>query len=174
MKKDEKQLIIEDLHGRAKRAKMAVITEYRGLDVAKLNELRKILRGVSVEYQVVKNTLLGRASEGTILEKIQGRLAGPNGVVMVYGDPVEPAKVLIKFAKENDKFLIKFGVLGNREISPEDLTSLSKLPGREVLLAQVLGAMSAVPASLVRALADAPRRMLNVLNARVESLEKAA
>ncbi|MFP4475882.1 MAG: 50S ribosomal protein L10 [Desulfatibacillaceae bacterium] len=174
MKKEDKEKVVANLHERAKRARLAVITEFRGLNVDKMNLLRTSLREASVEYQVVKNTLLSRAAKGTDLELLKDEFSGPNALALAYDDPVEPARVLTKFAKDNDKFVIKSAMLAGKVMTRANLEALSKLPPRDVLQSQLLGTMQSVPGSFVRALADAPRRMLNVLNARKDSLDEAA
>lgn len=165
VKSEQKEQIVADLSERFGRTQMVVLTDYKGLNVASLSALRRKLNAVGVEYKVVKNTLLVRASQGTPVAQIASAFTGPSAVALSYGDPVVPAKILSEFAAENDKFGVKIGVMGGKVLTPEGLKALSSLPARDVLLAQLLGTLNGVPASLVRALADAPRRLLNVLNA---------
>jgi len=165
VKRDEKAKVVADLHERAKKAVFFVLTDYRGLNVAKISELRRGLREASAEYQVVKNKLLARAAEGTELEKLKDDFVGPSALVLSYNDPVEPSKVLVKFAEDNGVFEIRSGLLRGQKVDADKIKALSKLPPRDVLLAQLLSAMNAVPQGLVQALADAPRRMVNVLSA---------
>ncbi|MFZ7127814.1 MAG: 50S ribosomal protein L10 [Desulfobacterales bacterium] len=165
MKLDQKKQIVDDLHDKFARSKVVIVTDYKGLDVARMTDLRRQLRDAGVEYQVVKNTLLVRASEKTDAALIQDLFKGPSAVAMAYDDPVPPAKVLTQFAKDNDKLEIKAGVMNGKVLDLESIKALAKLPSREVLLAQVLMTMNAVPTGLVRALADVPRRLVNVLQA---------
>lgn len=165
VKSDKKEEIVAALHEKLGRTQMVVLTNYKGLNVATLSALRRKLNAVGVEYKVVKNTLLIRASQETAVAQIASEFSGPSAVALSYGDPVTPAKILSEFAAENEKFSIKSGVMGGKVLTPEGLKALSALPAREVLLAQVLGTLNSVPGSLVRALADVPRRMLNVLTA---------
>jgi large subunit ribosomal protein L10 len=130
-----------------------------------MNVLRRKLREANTEYQVVKNSLLVRASEGNDVALIKDQFTGPSAIALSHDDPVAPAKVFADFVKENKKFEIKGGVLNGKIIDPDGIKALSSLPSREVLLAQVLSAMNAVPTSLVTALADVPRRFVNVLQA---------
>jgi len=130
-----------------------------------MNTLRRKLREADAEYQVAKNTLLVRASEGNDTNLIKDQFRGPSGIALSYGDPVAPAKVLTDFVKENKNFEIKIGVLNGKIVDAEGIKALSALPSREVLLAQVLSTINAVPTSLVTALSDVPRRILNVLQA---------
>jgi large subunit ribosomal protein L10 len=106
-----------------------------------------------------------RASEGNDVTLIKDHFKGPSAIALSYGDPVAPAKVLTDFIKENKNFEIKVGVLNGKVVDFEGIKALSSLPSREVLLAQVLATMKAVPTALVTALSDVPRRVLNVLQA---------
>jgi large subunit ribosomal protein L10 len=169
-----KKLFVEQLRERMQKSKVVIVTDYKGLDVSTLTELRRKLREADVEYQVIKNTMLRRASEGTGVEPIKDHFKGPSAIAISYEDPVAPAKVLTDFAKTNDKLEIKIGVMDGKVIDAAGIKALSSLPSREELLAQVLSAMIAVPTSLVRALNDVPRRMVTVLQAIKESKEQAA
>ena len=161
----KKKQIAEDLKGRFEKSTLVILTDYKGLDVAAMNALRRKLRETNTEYQVVKNSLLVRASEGNDVALIKDHFTGPSAVALSDDDPVAPAKVLADFVKENKKFEIKVGVLNGKLIDIDGIQALSSLPSREVLLGQVLSAMNAVPTSLVTALADVPRRFVNVLQA---------
>ncbi|HJO61440.1 MAG TPA: 50S ribosomal protein L10, partial [Desulfobacterales bacterium] len=114
MKTSEKKKIIEDLHEKLLRAKVVILSDYKGLDVSSINNLRRNLRAVGIEYQVVKNTLLIRASEDTDAALIKETFKGPNAVALSFDDPVAPAKVLIKFAEENKNLEIKKGVMDGK------------------------------------------------------------
>ena len=161
----DKKRIAEDLRERFEKSTIVVLTDYKGLDVASMNELRKKLRAVNTEYQVAKNSLLARASESNDVALIKDQFKGPSAIAICDGDPVAPAKALTEFGKSNEKFEIKVGVLNGKVIDFNGIKALSSLPSREVLLAQVLSTMNAVPTSLVTALSDVPRRMVNVLQA---------
>ena len=165
MKLTEKQQIVEDLKGKLATTKVVIVTDYKGLNVAQMTDLRRKLSEANVEYRVVKNTLLTRAVEGTDAALLADVFKGPSGIAMSFDDPVAPAKVLTQFAKDNKKLEIKAGVMDGKVLDLGAISALSKLPSREELLAQVLSAMNAVPSGLVRALADVPRRMVNVLSA---------
>jgi large subunit ribosomal protein L10 len=173
VKIETKKKIVEDLKGKFATTKVIIVTDYKGLNVAQMTELRRKLSDAGVEYQVVKNTLLTRASNGTDAELLNDVFKGPSGIALSFDDPVAPAKVLTQFAKDNQKLEIKAGVMNGKLMDLDAITALSKLPSREELLAQVLSAMNAVPAGLVRALADIPRRMVNVLTAIKDQREAA-
>ncbi|SHL42706.1 LSU ribosomal protein L10P [Desulfatibacillum alkenivorans DSM 16219] len=165
MRPEDKKKVVEDLHVRAEKAKLAVLTDFRGLNVAAMSELRKGLRAASAEYQVVKNTLMTLAIEGTDLEVLKDELKGPCAVCLAYEDPVEPAKALTEFAKNNKKFEIRIGVLDGKIVNLDGLKALAELPPREVLLGQIAGTLNSVPTGLVQCLAGVPRKLLYALQA---------
>jgi len=165
MKLDEKKHLVEDLKDKFLKSKVLIVVDYKGLDVATMNELRKRLREAAVECKVVKNTLLIRASDQTDAEMIKDAFKGPSAITLSYDDPVAPAKVLVEFAKEHKKIEIKKGVMGGKVLNLSDIKALSDLPSREVLLGKVLFVMNGVPTSIVLVLSDITRKMLNVLQA---------
>jgi large subunit ribosomal protein L10 len=173
VKLEQKQKIVEELHDKFKKTKVLIITDYKGLNVTTLNELRRKLRESDIEYRVVKNTLLARAADDTDVFKIKDSFKGPSAIAMSFEDPVSPAKILTKFAEENKKLEIKIGVMGDRMLSLNDIKALSSLPAREVLLGQVLSAMIAVPTGMVSALSNIPRKMINVIQAIKDQKETA-
>jgi large subunit ribosomal protein L10 len=170
---EAKQQITEDLHERFAKSAIIVLTDYKGLDVTSINDLRRKLRESNVEYQVVKNSLLVRASEDTEVAAIKDHFKGPSAVAISYDDPVAPAKVLTQFAKDNDKLEIKVGVLNGKVLDVKAIKALASLPSREVLLAQFLAALNAVPGSFVKTLAEIPRSFVNVLAAVKDQKEAA-
>ncbi len=169
----EKQKITEDLHARFSKSAIVILTDYKGLDVAAVSQLRRDLRNENIEYQVVKNTLLIRAAEETDVSAIKEHFKGPSAVALSYDDPVAPAKVLTKFAEDNDKLEIKIGVMNGKVLELSEIKALSKLPSKEVLLGQMLSVLNGVPTSLVRVLAEVPRSFLNVLTAIKDQKEAA-
>jgi large subunit ribosomal protein L10 len=173
LNRTEKKQVVESLHDSFSRSKITILTDYKGLDVEHINELRRKLREAEVEYKVVKNTLIIRASEDTDAALIKDYFKGPSALAFSYNDPVAPAKVLTEFAKENEKLEIKIGVMSGKAISLDEIKALSALPSREVLLGQLLSTMNGVPTSLVRALNDVPTRLLNVLQAVKDQKEAA-
>ena len=162
---DEKKKITDDLKDRFSRSAIVVLTDYKGLDVTSINDLRRRLREEDIEYQVVKNTLLVRASEDTEVALIRDFFKGPSAIALSYEDPVAPAKILTKFAKENQRLEIKVGVMNGKLLDVDAIKVLSKLPSREVLLGQLLSTLNMVPTSFVRTLAEIPRGLVNVLAA---------
>lgn len=168
---EEKKQIVDALHEKFTDAVIVILTDYKGLDVTAMNQLRKNLHEADVEYQVVKNSLMSRASEETNIALIKDNFKGPSAIALGYNDPVAPAKVLTEFAKKNDKLEIKIGIMKDKVLDLDSIKALSALPSREQLLAQVLSAINGVPTALVRALNDVPSRLLNVLNAIKEMKE---
>lgn len=174
MRLEKKQSLAKEVHEKFEEAKIVIVTDYKGLDVASINDLRGKLREANVEYKVVKNTLLARASEETGVEAIKEHFKGPNAIALSYDDPVAPAKVLTDFAKDNEKLEIKIGVMDGNVLELSAIKALSSLPSREVLLAQMLSAMNGVPTAMVRVLNAVPQNLMNALNAIKEQKEKAA
>jgi large subunit ribosomal protein L10 len=162
---EEKQQIAEDLRDRLSRSAIIVLTDYKGLDVAAMNDLRRKLRAEEIEYQVVKNTLLIRAAEDNDFALIKDHFKGPSAIALGYEDPVAPAKVLSEFAKENKNLEIKAGVMNGQVLDANAIKELAKLPSREVLLGQLLSALNAIPTSFVRTIAEVPRSFVSVLAA---------
>ena len=173
MKIENKKKIVEDLKEKFATTKVVIVSDYKGLNVAQMTELRRNLSEANVEFQVVKNTLLTRASKDTDAELLADVFKGPSGIALSFDDPVAPAKILTQFAKDNAKLEIKAGVMNGQLMNLDAITALSKLPSREELLGQVLSTMNAVPTGLVRALSDVPRRMVNVLGAIKDQKEAA-
>ncbi len=165
LKPEEKKELVEQLHQKFLDSKIVILTQYKGLNVEKMNELRRKLKAANVEFKVVKNTLLIRASENTHVQLIQDYFKGPNAIAVSLDDPVSPAKILTDFAKDNDKFQIMVGAMGNKVLDLNAIKSLSTLPSREVLLARLLSAMKGVPTSLVRVLSNVPQKLLYALQA---------
>ena len=165
MKREDKEKVVQTMREKFERSKVVILTDYKGLDVAAINDLRRKLRQADVEYKVVKNTLIARAADGTDMDLIKAYFKGPSALALSYEDPVAPAKVLMDFSKENHALGIKIGVMDGKVIDEKEIKALSALPSREVLLGQALSAMNAVPTSLVSALNNVPVKLLNVLQA---------
>nr|CBX29592.1 50S ribosomal protein L10 [uncultured Desulfobacterium sp.] len=173
MKLSEKKNIAENFHEKLSRAKVVIITDYKGLNVEAISDLRAKLREFQVEYRVVKNTLLERASENTEAFVIKDKFKGPTAVAISYDDPVTPAKILIKFSETNKNLTIKAGMLNGKALDFNAIKALSTMPSREVLLSMLLSAMNGVPVSFVRTLNEIPKKLLYVLQAIKEQKEAA-
>lgn len=164
LKLAEKEQVVAALREKLVGAQASVVAEYRGLTVAQMTALRVEARKQSVHVQVVKNTLLKRALAGTHFAVLDGLLTGP--LLFAAGeDPVALAKVLTDFAKRNDKLVLTGGVLSGKQIGPEAIQQLSKMPSREELLARLLGTMQAPISGFVRTLNEVPGRFVRTLAA---------
>jgi large subunit ribosomal protein L10 len=164
VRKLEKAEIVQELQERIGRSQFNILADFTGLKVEEITRLRRQIQEAEGEMKVVKNTLLSRAvGADSPLGHLKPHFVGPNAVTFGYGDPVALAKVLIKFAQEKPKFKLKAGVLSGQVLTAPELEALSKLPDREVLLAQFLGVLQGVPTALVTVLAGVIRNLLNVL-----------
>jgi large subunit ribosomal protein L10 len=172
--RNEKVAEVEELSGKFAKAKMAIVTDYKGLTVPVLQELRHNLRRNDAEFRVAKNTLLIRAVEDTEFKGLQDQFVGTTAITVSYGDPVSPAKILAEFAKDHSELQIRSALLDGKLLSPEDITALSKLPSKEILLGQMLSVMNGVPTGLVQVLSGVPRTFLYALQAIKEQKEQAA
>lgn len=165
MTKTEKAAAVAELRGRFQAAKAVLITEYRGITVSRVNEVRRALEKEGASYKVVKNTLAELAAKGTDFEVLVGQFKGPLSVTFVSQDPVSAAKVLVQFAKTIPALVVRGGALGGRLLSAADVEALSKLPPREQLLGQVVGVLVAPLRNLVGVLSGVPRSFVQVLHA---------
>lgn len=165
MKRSEKEELVKALNEKFSKVKALVLTDYRGLDMSAMSALRGKLREASVEYRVVKNTLMSRASEGTDVMLLKDYFSGPSAVAMSYEDPVAPAKVLVEFGEDHGHLEVKAGVLDGKLVDLDGIKRLAKLPSREALLSQLLSVFNGSARSLVTALSGVPRNLLGVLNA---------
>ena len=166
MQKLEKAEIVQAIQEKVAKSKIGILTDFKGLKVEEMTRLRRQLQEADAEITVVKNTLLRRAGAGdSPLGVMLSHMTGPNALTLGYADPVLVTKVLIKFAQEKPQLVIKGGALGGQALTLKDLEALSKLPAREVLLAQLLGVLQGVPQGLVTVLAGVIRNLLNVLTA---------
>jgi large subunit ribosomal protein L10 len=145
---------------------MVVMTDYRGLTVKEVSELRKKLRACQTEYKVYKNTLINIAYENKPNQsEISPMLIGPTAVAYTNADPVEMAKVLVDFAKAHDKMQIKGGIFASNVIDLAKITFLTKLPTKQVLLAKLAGTLQAPITCLVYGLSALPKKLVYALDA---------
>jgi large subunit ribosomal protein L10 len=172
MARPDKAAAVAELADHFRASNAAVLTEYRGLTVAQLKELRRAL-GATTQYAVVKNTLTKiAATEAGVTGLDDTQLKGPSAIAFIKGDPVEAAKGLRDFAKAHPLLVIKGGIMEGKALSPTDITKLADLESREVLLAKAAGAMKATLAGAA-ALFQAPLvkgvRTVDALRAKVEA-----
>ena len=144
MSKAERQAAVEEITESFRGSNAALLTEYRGLTVKQLKELRRSL-GADTQYAVVKNTLTKRAATEAGIAGLGELLAGPSAIAFIKGDPVEAAKGLRDFAKANPLLVIKGGIMDGKALSAAEIAKIADLESREVLLAKLAGAMKALP-----------------------------
>ena len=142
MARHDKVTTVAEIADRFRASAVAVLTDYRGLSVAQLKDLRRSL-GPTVTFSVVKNTLTKRAAADAGIEGIDSLLVGPSAIAFVEGDPVDAAKGIRKFAKDNPALIVKGGYMDGALLTPEDFTKIADLESREVLLSKLAGAMKA-------------------------------
>jgi large subunit ribosomal protein L10 len=139
----EKTAVVEEIQSKLTGSDAAVLTEYRGLSVRALAELRGSLRPANTEYKVFKNTLARRAVEQAGLTELLSMLEGPVAIAFVHGDAVLAAKALKEFGRTNPELVVKGGLLGDAVLSPKDISALADVPPREELLARLAGGFQA-------------------------------
>ena len=149
---EQKKAIVAELSERLKNSITGVVVCYEGINTEDDTKLRKELRENNVQYTVVKNTLLSRACDEVGLEDLKPVLEGTTALATSDSEYAAAARILCKYAKDHDNFKVKSGYLDGAVIDMDTITSLSKLPSREVLLANVLGAFQAPIASFARAM----------------------
>jgi large subunit ribosomal protein L10 len=170
---EQKQAVVSEVAAKLANAQAVIVAEYRGLDVARVTQLRAKARKSGLYLRVLKNTLARRAVKGTPFEPLADQMVGP----LMYGiasDPVAGAKVLADFARENELFVIRGGAMPNSRMSDKDVKALAQLPSREELLARLLGTMQAPVAKLVRTMNEVPGKFVRTLAAYRDAKEKAA
>lgn len=171
MARQDKVDTVAEITDRFRSSAAAVLTDYRGLSVAQLKELRRSL-GAAVTFSVVKNTLTRRAAAEAGIEGFEDLLAGPSAIAFVDGDPVEAAKGIRDFAKDNPDLVVKGGYMDGAILTPQDFAKFADLESREVLLAKLAGMMKAKQsqaASLFAAPLAQAARALGALQAKVEA-----
>ncbi len=172
MPRGKKALIIDNLQEAFSKCSISILTDYRGLTGPEITALRRRLRESGIGYKVVKNTLARLAAERAGKDKLVSLFEGPVAIAFGYGDITGPAKVLADYIRTSRASLsIRGGFSGYRMLTSKDVTSLSELPSREILLANVLGRMQAPLSALVTNLTTPIRELIGVLQARIQQLE---
>jgi len=170
----EKTAMVEELTGKFRDSSGAVLTEYRGLTVAQLSELRGSLRG-NATFSVVKNTLTKiAATEAGLGDQVAPMLSGPSAIAFVDGDVAQAAKGLLDFAKANPLLVIKGGVLDGKPLTAAEVSKLADLEPREVLLAKLAGAMKASMSNAAATFNALPTQMALLADALRAKLEAGA
>ncbi|WP_116051583.1 50S ribosomal protein L10 [Amycolatopsis palatopharyngis] len=171
MAKPDKVAAVAEIADRFRTSSATVVTEYTGLSVSQLSELRRAL-GSSAKYRVAKNTLVKRAAEDAGIEGLDDLFVGPTAITFVEGEPVEAAKALKAFAKTNGALVIKGGYMDGRPVSVEEIQKIADLESREVLLSKAAGAFKA-KLSQAAALFQAPASQVARMAAALEDKRKA-
>jgi large subunit ribosomal protein L10 len=153
LKREEKTHLIADLKDKFSKSRAVVFTEYKGLTVADLFDLRRSLRGLNIEYRVVKNTLAKAAASDTSVSLANELFKGPIGIAIGYADPMQVAKKVLEYSKKNNKLKVNGGVVEGKFCNSEDIKSIAELPPREVLLSMLAGVLQAPPGKMAGALA---------------------
>jgi large subunit ribosomal protein L10 len=159
----EKVAAVDDLRGRLEGVTTVLLTEYRGLTVRQLSDLRKQLRAVSAEYKVVKNRLARIAVSSSDLSAIGQHLTGPTGVIIARRDPVPVAKTLQAFARTAPALAIKAAYIEGQMLAPDGVKALADLPSRDALRSQLVGAIQGPMTQLVSLLQAPAREIAYVL-----------
>lgn len=168
MNRTEKEQMIEDLRSDLTQAKSLVLASHVGMDVNTVGDLRSALRAKDVRYRVVKNTLIKRAIAGTDMEVIADLFRGPVAIAYSFEDAADPARIIKKFAKDHDKYVIKGGYLDGEKLDEAGVEKLASMLSKEELQAKLLGLFKAVPSKFVRQLAAPMQQFVGVLKAKEE------
>lgn len=148
----QKEELVKALAEKMKSAKVIILTDYRGINVADVTKLRADLRNTNAEYKVIKNNIIKRALDMNGESALDDLLTGPTAVLMGDEDYLEPSKVLYNFAKDNDFYKIKGGIIDGKVMTAEEIITLAKLPSKQELLAKLAGCLLANISKLAVAL----------------------
>ncbi|HEY6420567.1 MAG TPA: 50S ribosomal protein L10 [Candidatus Binataceae bacterium] len=165
MKKEQKANQVKDLAERFGRAKIALVSEYRGITAIESTEVRKRLRAIRGEMRVAKNTLVRRAIKDTPYQALEGQLGGQVGLLLSFADPVELAKTVTSFKELGDKLKLRGGVLDGKPLTAAEIQALAALPPREVILSQLLAVIQAPATQLVRLLNEPGSALARLVDA---------
>jgi len=166
MNRAQKVESVASLGERLGRAPIAIVTEYRGLNVAEISELRGKVKAADGDYLVAKNTLMRIAIREHKAEALEPLLKGPNGVAFGYADAVATAKAVSEFADSHEALVIKGGVLDGAPLSAAEVKQLASMPGRDELRAKLLALLMTPATQLVRVLNAPAQQLVQVLEAR--------
>ena len=173
-RKEQKAEQVDLLTEKLRRAKVAVLTDYRGLTVSQIQELRGKLRGGDVEYRVVKNTLARRAAAAAGVGELEKELEGPVAIAFGYDDLSVPSKLINDWVRTTRlKLDVKGGLVEGRVFTPDQVKQLADLPSRETLIAQLLGTLQSPVGQLVGIMQTPLQQLLGVLDAYKNKLEAA-
>jgi ribosomal protein L10 len=165
LNKTEKEQVIKDLRDDFQRAKAVIFTDYRGMTVGELSELRRLLREGNFEYKVVKNTLARIASEGTSVSLGKDSFRGPVGIAISYDDPVMTVKKVLDYSKKNEKLKVGVGLVEGSLCAADELKAVAALPSRNVLLSMLAGGFKSPLSKLASGLNATLSKFVYVLEA---------
>ncbi|MGH7640481.1 MAG: 50S ribosomal protein L10 [Candidatus Dormibacteria bacterium] len=169
-----KQDQVAELAEKLGRMRSAVLSDYRGLSVAELEELRSGFREAAVDFLVLKNTLARRAGEKAGVPQLTDALVGPNAVAIGYDDPALPARLLVAYARANRRpEMVLGGIAEGQLLGPQEVRQLAELPSREVLMAQLLGVVESAVGQLVQLLESPVRDLVGLLEAKAQATPEA-
>lgn len=138
---NQKKKEVEELAEKIGKAKIVLLTDYKGINVADVTGLRTKIRNANADYKVIKNNITRRALQSCNIEGLEDTLEGTTAVILGYEDYLEPLKAVYEYSKDNDFYKIKGGIIEGKVVSVEELLTLAKLPSRETLIAQLAGAL---------------------------------
>ena len=174
MATEKKVKIVEELQETFSKCSVGIITDYRGLTTAELDELRRQLREAKVEYKVVKNSLAQFAVKNADMDYLVDSFQGPVAIAFGYDEEAKVAKIITEYIRNTKSVLnVKSGFLPDRLLSAREVDTLAKLPSREILISQALAGMKSPIYGLVNVLAGPIRGIMGVLQARMKQLEEA-
>jgi len=165
MNRTEKQSMVKDLTEKIQKTKSFLLADYCGLTVEQMTDLRRKLHASKSKVRVIKNRLFKRALKELSIEGLDAHLKGPVAVASSDEDAIMPAKVMVGFAKENEKLKLRAGYMEKQVLTVKMIEALASLPSKEVLLAKLLATMNAPATNLVGVLSAVPRKLVNVINA---------
>ncbi len=169
MNRTEKTQLAGELQEKFARAQVAIFADYKGLSASRADDLRRLLRSQQVEVKVLKNNVARLVTKdgamGDQAKSLMDSVVGPTLVAFAFGDPAAAAKVIHKFAQDNEALKLKDSLMGQKRIDASGVEALAKLPSKEVLVAQLLGTMNAPVRNFVGVLAAVPRGLVTVLAA---------
>ncbi len=172
--REKKEELVKEYVGRMNESDAIIITDYRGLQVVEIQELRMAIRKAEGSFAVVKNTLARRALEEAGLPVIDDLLTGPVGIGFCNENVAGVAKAITTYAKSNDKLEVKGGLLGDKIIDEATIKNLASLPTLDVLRAQLMGLINAPATQLTGVIAGSVRQLVNVVNAYADKEGEAA
>ncbi len=165
----EKEQSVHELKEKFERTESVVLTDYHGITVTQMQELKNDLKPMNAEFTVAKNTLLSRASKEAKKELPEENLKGPTAILLSFDDPIEPIKKLAEFIKKYELPVIKSGLFEGKLLTKEGVVELSKIPSKDELYARVVGALNFPISGLVNVMSGNMRNLVYVLNSIKES-----